>query len=43
MLIDCGEGTQIRIREVGLRGATFDVILISHLHGDHVFGLPGLM
>lgn len=43
MLIDCGEGTQVRIREVGLRGATFDVILISHLHGDHVFGLPGLM
>ena len=43
MLIYCGEGTQIRIREVGLRGATFDVILISHLHGDHVFGLPGLM
>ncbi len=43
MLIDCGEGTQIRIREVGLRGATFDVILITHLHGDHVFGLPGLM
>lgn len=43
MLIDCGEGTQIRVREVGLRGATFDVILISHLHGDHVFGLPGLM
>lgn len=43
MLLDCGEGTQIRIREVGLRGATFDVILISHLHGDHVFGLPGLM
>lgn len=43
MLVDCGEGTQIRIREVGLRGATFDVILISHLHGDHVFGLPGLM
>ena len=36
-------GTQIRIRKVGLRGATFDVILISHLHGDHVFGLPGLM
>ena len=43
MLLDCGEGTQIRIRKVGLRGATFDVILISHLHGDHVFGLPGLM
>ena len=43
MLIDCGDGTQIRIREVGLRVATFDVILISHLHGDHVFGLPGLM
>lgn len=43
MLLDCGEGTQIRIREVGLRSATFDLIMISHLHGDHVFGLPGLM
>ena len=43
MLLDCGEGTQIRIREVGLRGATFDAVIISHLHGDHVFGLPGLM
>lgn len=43
LLLDCGEGTQIRIREVGLRGATFDLILITHLHGDHVFGLPGLL
>ncbi len=43
LLLDCGEGTQIRIREVGLRGASYDVVLITHLHGDHVFGLPGLL
>ncbi|MEO6131988.1 MAG: ribonuclease Z [Saprospiraceae bacterium] len=42
-LIDCGEGTQTRLREAGIRIFKISVILISHLHGDHVFGLPGLL
>ncbi len=42
-LIDCGEGTQDRLREAGIKPFKIDIILISHLHGDHVFGLPGLL
>lgn len=42
-MIDCGEGTQMRLRAAGIRPFKIDVILISHLHGDHVFGLPGLL
>ena len=42
-LIDCGEGTQDRLREVGVKLFKISVILISHLHGDHIFGLPGLL
>lgn len=42
-LIDCGEGTQERLRPAGVRPFQIDVILISHLHGDHIFGLPGLL
>lgn len=42
-LIDCGEGTQERLREAGIKLFRINMILISHLHGDHVFGLPGLM
>ncbi len=42
-LIDCGEGTQERLRPAGVRAFLIDIILISHLHGDHIFGLPGLL
>lgn len=42
-LIDCGEGTQINIIRVGVRINRLDNIFISHLHGDHCFGLLGLL
>jgi ribonuclease Z len=42
-LIDCGEGTQERMIDAGIRTFKIKHILISHLHGDHVFGLPGLL
>ncbi len=42
-LIDCGEGTQSRLRASGIKPFKINLILISHLHGDHVFGLPGLL
>jgi ribonuclease Z len=42
-LIDCGEGTQIRMRQMGLKINRLGNIFISHLHGDHCFGLIGLI
>ena len=43
ILLDCGEGTQSRIHEYGLKLQKISVVCISHLHGDHFFGLPGLI
>jgi len=42
-LIDCGEGTQERMRQYGIPLMKLNAIFISHLHGDHVFGLPGII
>lgn len=43
ILIDCAEGTQIQLRKFKVKFQKIDVILISHLHGDHYFGLVGLI
>ncbi|MBO5486328.1 MAG: ribonuclease Z [Eubacterium sp.] len=43
LLIDCGEGTQVSIREKGWSMHDIDTICITHVHGDHVSGLPGLL
>lgn len=43
LLIDCGEGTQVSIREKGWSFKPIDVICFTHYHGDHISGLPGLL
>ena len=43
LLIDCGEGTQIAMKEKGWSFKPIDVICITHYHGDHISGLPGLL
>ena len=43
LLIDCGEGTQVSIREKGFSMHAIDTICLTHVHGDHVSGLPGLL
>jgi len=42
-LFDCGEGTQFQIRRFGASIFKIDTIFLSHLHGDHLFGLFGLL
>lgn len=43
LLIDCGEGTQIAMKEKGWSFKPIDVICFTHYHGDHISGLPGLL
>lgn len=43
LLIDCGEGTQITIKEKGWSFHPIDIICFTHYHGDHISGLPGLL
>ncbi len=43
LLIDCGEGTQVAIREKGWSVNPIDIICFTHYHGDHISGLPGLL
>lgn len=43
LLIDCGEGTQIAMKEKGWSFKPIDVICFTHFHGDHISGLPGLL
>jgi len=43
LLIDCGEGTQITMKELGWGFVNLDYICITHFHADHIAGLPGLL
>lgn len=43
LLIDCGEGTQVAIKEKGWSFKPIDVVCFTHYHGDHISGLPGLL
>ena len=43
LLIDCGEGTQIAMKEKGLNFKPIDILCVTHFHADHISGLPGLL
>ena len=42
-MIDCGEGTQIQLRRCHIHFSRITAVFISHLHGDHCFGIPGMI
>ena len=43
LLIDCGEGTQMQMRRMGISFLKIDTVCLSHIHGDHIFGIFGLL
>ena len=43
ILVDCGEGTQIALKEKGWSPKPIDVMLFTHFHADHISGLPGML
>ena len=43
ILIDCGEGTQVAMKEVGWSPRSLDIMCFTHLHADHISGLPGML
>lgn len=43
LLVDCGEGTQRQLVHAGVSAATVDVLAVTHAHGDHCLGIPGLL
>ena len=43
LLVDCGEGTQIAIKEAGLSFKPIDILCVTHFHADHISGLPGML
>lgn len=43
VLVDCGEGTQVSMKLLGWGFKSIDIICITHVHGDHIIGLPGLL
>lgn len=43
LLIDCGEGTQVAMKEAGLSAKPIDIMCFTHYHADHISGLPGML